>query len=83
MPIKLSDGNKHLYISCVGAQGGKLAAMETLAGGAWKEIKDLNQILSANLVLGIKAETVCCCRNDKNSEHSALKTCQNFEFALF
>lgn len=40
-PMRIPDGNKHAYVSCVGAQGGALATMETLAGGMWKEAKDL------------------------------------------
>ncbi len=44
-PIQIPDDNKHRYVSCVGAQGGRLAAAETFAGGVWKEIKDLNRKL--------------------------------------
>ena len=41
MPI--SDVNKHQYVSCVGATGGSLAAVETLAGGIYKEYADYNK----------------------------------------
>ena len=45
--IPISDVNKHQYISCIGSTGGALATAETLAGGVYKEYKDLkNKLLS-------------------------------------
>lgn len=44
--MKISDENKHQYISCVGSQGGILAATAMLAGGALKEGRDLCKKLS-------------------------------------
>ena len=45
-PIKMSDENKHQYVSCVGAQGGVFSASTVLAGAALKEGKDLYRKLS-------------------------------------
>ena len=42
-PISISDENKHQYVSCVGATGGPLAAIETIVGGVKKEIDDYNK----------------------------------------
>ena len=36
-PIKMSDENKHQYVSCVGAQGGVFSASTVFAGSALKE----------------------------------------------
>ena len=40
-PEKISDTNKHSAVSCVGASGGALSALETLGGGVAKEVKDI------------------------------------------
>ncbi len=39
--MKISDENKHQYISCVGSQGGLGSSIVTLAGGAYREGKDI------------------------------------------
>ena len=44
--MKISDENKHQYISCVGSQGGLGSSIVTLAGGAYKEAKDIYKKLS-------------------------------------
>ena len=45
-PMNISDENKHQYISCVGSQGGLGSSIVTLAGGAYKETKDIYKKLS-------------------------------------
>ncbi len=45
-PLNISDINKHQYISCVGATGGPLAAIETLGGGMYKEVQDTKDKLT-------------------------------------
>ena len=42
-PILIPDVNKHQYVSCIGANGGILAAAEILAGGIYKEYNDYNK----------------------------------------
>jgi hypothetical protein len=44
--MKISDENKHQYISCVGSQGGLGSSIVTLAGGTYKEAKDIYKKLS-------------------------------------
>ncbi len=44
-PMPISDENKHQYVSCVGAQGGLFGLSATLAGGIYKEGKDLRKKL--------------------------------------
>ena len=43
--MKISDENKHQYLSCVGAQGGDV--LPILALGAMKEVRDMNKKLSS------------------------------------
>ena len=45
-PMNISDENKHRYISCVGSQGGLGSSIVTLAGGTYKEAKDIYKKLS-------------------------------------
>ena len=45
-PMDISDENKHQYISCVGSQGGLGSSIVTLAGGTYKEAKDIYKKLS-------------------------------------
>ena len=40
-PMNISDENKHQYISCVGSQGGLGSSIVTLAGGTYREAKDI------------------------------------------
>lgn len=40
-PMKISDENKHQYISCVGSQGGLGSSIVTLVGGTYREAKDI------------------------------------------
>lgn len=42
-PFKMSDVNKHQYVSCVGAQGDLKSLIETSVGGLYKEKKDWNK----------------------------------------
>ena len=44
--MKISDENKHQYISCVGSQGGLTSSIITVTGGALKEARDLYTKLS-------------------------------------
>ena len=39
--MNISDENKHQYISCVGSQGGLGSSIVTLAGGTYREAKDI------------------------------------------
>ncbi len=46
--LKMPDENKHKYVSCIGATGGTLAALETLGGGLLNEGGDIvNKLFNA------------------------------------
>ncbi len=66
-PIRIPDDNKHMYVSCVGAQGGRLAAAETFAGGVWKEIKDYRRKMkNPNRYGGEEAIKIDCIKDLEN-----------------
>lgn len=46
--LKVSDENKHQYISCLAGKEGGIVAAAGLAGGGYKELKDLNYKLNDN-----------------------------------
>lgn len=80
-PEQISDTAKHSAVSCVGASGGILSAIETLGGGVAKEIKDFyekttNPLLRKQYggILGIVKDSAKDLKNDVQASWKGFKT---------
>lgn len=69
--VRMSDENKHQYVSCIGAQGGAMGALAILAAGIYKEGKDLAKKLPSkaerqryNGTMGVIKDSVKDLKND-------------------
>ena len=67
-PLKMSDVNKHQYVSCVGAQGDLKSLIETLGGGFYKEKKDWNKKMDNPQDYGGKLAIILDCLKDLSND---------------